>query len=226
MGRVKKGGGGGMKGFVKQTRLAKSSSVNDDDVSSPNVTEEEGDAPLDTQTATKRHESIVDLATETKSQLRERHKKEMNAAKKEAAKLGKKKKQEATDYVESVRARHESELEAIRARDDASEEEEVKEEAAEVFFEEKSSRGEKKSKAQKRREKDAKRLEEREAQIREDLEQLGVTERQSEEQSLKERLDVIGCCIYEIRPDGHCLFKAIEDQLRQLTDVTQKCVDC
>ena len=225
MGRAKKGGGGGMKGFVKQTRLAKSS-VNEDPVSSPSASEEEGEASIDAHTSTKRHESTVDLTIETKSQLRERHKKEMNAAKKEAAKLGKKKKQEATDYIDSVRARHEREMEAIRARDEESVEEERTEETEELSLEDSSLRGEKKSKAQKRREKEAKRLEEREARIREDLEQLGVTERQSEEQSLKERLDAIGYCMYEIRPDGHCLFKAIEDQLCQLTDVTQKCVDC
>ena len=170
-GHVKKGGGGGMKVFAKQTRIAEIS-VNNDAVSSPSASEEEGEAPIDAQMATKRDESTVDLAIKTKSLVRERHKKEMNAAKKEAAKSGENKKQDATDCIDSVRTRHERELEAIRARDEESLEERT-EETEKLSLEDPSLRSEKKSKVQKRREKEAKRLEEREARIREDLEQLG-----------------------------------------------------
>lgn len=202
-----------MKGFLKGTR-----NHQNDATSSEASNEEEAQDTGDTSMP-EPIESSTDFGSETKAQLRERHKKELNVAKKEASKLGKKKKQEAIQLVENVKRQHEAELQGLKERlhvSSDSEEAEIEQASHEASNEPRAA--EKKSKAQKRREKEAMRLQEREARIREDLEQMGISERENEESVLKERLESMGFEMYDIRSDGHCLYKSIEDQLTHSED--------
>jgi hypothetical protein len=63
------------------------------------------------------------------------------------------------------------------------------------------------SKAQKRKEKQAAKDAEREARIAAELEELGTTERQAEEQALRAVLNPLGLDIKEIRVSMHSLLK-------------------
>lgn len=56
---------------------------------------------------------------------------------------------------------------------------------------------------------------EREARIAAELAELGDTDRVLEERALKKLLRPLGLAIREIPPDGHCLYRSLEDQLRQ-----------
>ncbi|GJP37373.1 hypothetical protein CLOM_g21786 [Closterium sp. NIES-68] len=69
------------------------------------------------------------------------------------------------------------------------------------------------SRAQKRREKKTRQEAERAARIEEEQEGL-VSERAVEEQRLAAKLSPLGLTLREVKPDGHCLFRAVEDQLR------------
>eukprot|EP00775_Hariotina_reticulata_P010756 gene10756-10912_t len=73
----------------------------------------------------------------------------------------------------------------------------------------------KSTKAQKRREKAAAAAAEREARIAAELDSLGTSERVEEEQALKKLLAPLGLGVKEIRADGHCLYRSLEDQLSQ-----------
>lgn len=67
-------------------------------------------------------------------------------------------------------------------------------------------------KAAKRREKKAKEEAAREQRIQEEQTNL-VSDRMLEDEKLGRRLEPLGLTIHEIKPDGHCLYRAIENQL-------------
>jgi len=69
------------------------------------------------------------------------------------------------------------------------------------------------SKAQKRREKKMQQEVERERRIEEEQSNV-VSERAVEDAALAEQLRPLGLGVKEMKPDGHCMFRAIEDQLR------------
>ncbi|CAG7866273.1 unnamed protein product [Brassica rapa] len=72
------------------------------------------------------------------------------------------------------------------------------------------------SKSVKRREKRAKEEAEREQRIKE--EQSNVTsDRMVENQKLEKKLKPLGLTVSEIKPDGHCLYRAVENQLANLS---------
>uniref|UniRef100_M4CU22 OTU domain-containing protein n=1 Tax=Brassica campestris TaxID=3711 RepID=M4CU22_BRACM len=72
------------------------------------------------------------------------------------------------------------------------------------------------SKSVKRREKRAKEEAEREQRIKE--EQSNVTsDRMVENQKLEKKLKPLGLTVIEIKPDGHCLYRAVENQLANLS---------
>ncbi|KAF8065793.1 OTU5 [Scenedesmus sp. PABB004] len=73
--------------------------------------------------------------------------------------------------------------------------------------------GKKPTKAQKRRDKAAARDAERDARIAAELDALGPSEREEEEKALRALLAPLGLGIKEIRADGHCLYRSLEDQL-------------
>ncbi|KAF8779011.1 hypothetical protein HU200_003117 [Digitaria exilis] len=68
------------------------------------------------------------------------------------------------------------------------------------------------SKGAKRREKKAKEEAAREQRIQEEQSNL-VSDRMLENEKLEKKLEPLGLTIQEIKPDGHCLYRAVENQL-------------
>ncbi|KAK1587298.1 hypothetical protein Q3G72_011573 [Acer saccharum] len=72
------------------------------------------------------------------------------------------------------------------------------------------------SKGAKRREKRALEEAAREQRIQEEQSNI-VSDRVVEDEKLKRKLEPIGLTVNEIKPDGHCLYRAVEDQLAHLS---------
>ncbi|OAY49576.1 OVARIAN TUMOR DOMAIN-containing deubiquitinating enzyme 5 [Manihot esculenta] len=72
------------------------------------------------------------------------------------------------------------------------------------------------SKGAKRRGKRAQQEAEREQRIQEEQNNL-VSDRMIENEKLKGKLEPLGLSVNEIKPDGHCLYRAVEDQLAVLS---------
>ncbi|KAK9101962.1 hypothetical protein Sjap_019216 [Stephania japonica] len=70
------------------------------------------------------------------------------------------------------------------------------------------------SKSAKRREKRAQEEAARDQRIREEQSNT-VSERMIENEKLERKLEPLGLVVNEIKPDGHCLYRAVEDQLAQ-----------
>ncbi|TVU44488.1 hypothetical protein EJB05_03931 [Eragrostis curvula] len=75
-----------------------------------------------------------------------------------------------------------------------------------------SSESAKPSKGARRREKKAKEEAAREQRIQEEQSNL-VSDRMMEDEKLEKKLEPLGLTIQEIKPDGHCLYRAVENQL-------------
>ncbi|GAA0158192.1 cysteine protease [Lithospermum erythrorhizon] len=72
------------------------------------------------------------------------------------------------------------------------------------------------SKSAKRREKRAQEEAAREQRIKEEQSNI-VSDRMVENEKLERKLEPLGLIINEIKPDGHCLYRAVEDQLAVLS---------
>ncbi|KAK8554745.1 hypothetical protein V6N13_093719 [Hibiscus sabdariffa] len=72
------------------------------------------------------------------------------------------------------------------------------------------------SKGLKRREKRAQQEAAREQRIQEEQSNI-VSDRMIEDEKLERKLEPLGFTIKEIKPDGHCLYRAVEDQLAVLS---------
>ncbi|XAR61529.1 Ubiquitinyl hydrolase 1 [Bertholletia excelsa] len=72
------------------------------------------------------------------------------------------------------------------------------------------------SKSVKRREKRAQQEAAREQRIQEEQDNI-VSDRMIENEKLERKLNPLGLKINEIKPDGHCLYRAVEDQLAFLS---------
>lgn len=73
------------------------------------------------------------------------------------------------------------------------------------------------SKSMKRREKRAQQDAAREQRIEEEQHSI-VNDRLIENEKLEKKLGPLGLTVNEIKPDGHCLYRAVEDQLARLSD--------
>ncbi|XP_057487348.1 OVARIAN TUMOR DOMAIN-containing deubiquitinating enzyme 5-like [Actinidia eriantha] len=78
------------------------------------------------------------------------------------------------------------------------------------------------SKSVKRREKRAQQEAAREQRIQEEQSNI-VSDRMIEEEKLEKKLEPLGLKINEIKPDGHCLYRAVEDQLAFLSGGSSPC---
>ncbi|CAI0406977.1 unnamed protein product [Linum tenue] len=74
----------------------------------------------------------------------------------------------------------------------------------------------KRSKSGKRKDKRAQQEVERERRIQEEQSNL-VSDRMIEDESLGRKLEPLGLTVNEIKPDGNCLYRAVEDQLALLS---------
>lgn len=72
------------------------------------------------------------------------------------------------------------------------------------------------SKSVKRREKRAQQEAAREQRIQEEQRSI-VNDRLIENEKLEKKLEPLGLTVNEIKPDGHCLYRAVEDQLARLS---------
>ncbi|KAK3242933.1 hypothetical protein CYMTET_47404 [Cymbomonas tetramitiformis] len=168
---------------------------------------------------------------ETVGQMNQRHKREVKAMKAAQAKLGKKKKDEAAALEAALKARHEkelTELEAAGSEDPATGAAEEmanpssKPQAEEVSLaldacilegEAAAAPTQKISKAQKKKMEKARKEAEREERIKAEKAELGESDRDREEKALKMKLMPQGMLVREIKADGHCLYRSVEDQL-------------
>ncbi|KAI3715029.1 hypothetical protein L6452_21994 [Arctium lappa] len=69
------------------------------------------------------------------------------------------------------------------------------------------------SKSAKRKEKRAQQEAAREQRIQEEQSNI-VSDRMVENEKLQKKLEPLGLLVHEIKPDGHCLYRAVEDQLK------------
>ncbi|XP_022148608.1 OTU domain-containing protein 6B [Momordica charantia] len=72
------------------------------------------------------------------------------------------------------------------------------------------------SKSTKRREKRAQQEAERDRRIEEEQSNI-VSDRMVENEQLEKKLGPLGLTVHEIKPDGHCLYRAVENQLAFLS---------
>lgn len=153
-----------------------------------------------------------------------RHRNEITAAQKAGARLGKKREAEAQALVNEVNARHARELAELDARPagGAEAQEPAPAEAAaapvaaavaELASASLDPAPAKPSKAQKAREKKKREEAEREARIEAELAAAGPSSRALEEDALSAKLAPLGLAVVDIRADGHCLYRSLEDQL-------------
>ncbi|KAK9810921.1 hypothetical protein WJX73_008628 [Symbiochloris irregularis] len=232
--------GGGRKGFVKAAAATKQSGPEDDDYAAetnaapPSSSQTGSEVPeAATSSALPQRRSpeskpggppescVASLASgepETRGQMQQRHKKEVKLQKDVTKKLGKKHKDAAAHLEAQLEARHASELAALQS--DASQDTDSNSFAmADSLYAVHVEGNEPKqapSKAQKRREKAAAADAARDARIAAELEAAGDSERVLEEQALEDLLLPLGLCVRSIPSDGHCLYRAVEDQLREL----------
>lgn len=146
-------------------------------------------------------EVFTPTESETKGQMTQRHKREMKALKDKVKRMGKKGKEEGAKLLKEMEERHEKETKCF-------EEGETVEQVTVSLYS--TDLGEqRKTKAQKRREKMMNDELERERRIAEENEALGETEREAEEKALEGKLMLSGLMIKDIPSDGHCLYRAI-----------------
>ncbi|GAX78018.1 hypothetical protein CEUSTIGMA_g5460.t1 [Chlamydomonas eustigma] len=157
---------------------------------------------------------------ETRGQMLKRHQREMQAHKKTLQRMGKKSKEELAKLNQEIEERHSAELKALEntaPKEESAEErpshetEELCSDVSALTLESK-----KPSKAMKRREKMEQEEVERMARIAEEGAGMGPSSREKEEEALSQLLTPLGVCMKEIKADGHCLYRSIEDQLVQL----------
>jgi len=170
---------------------------------------------------------------ETISQLRARHLKETKEHKKQMDKLGKKQKDEISKRTNELQQRHAAELAQLKksvTEDDDSDGDGNGKEPAEASADSAQEAtqdfsgltlygGEKKiSKSQRKKQARAAQEAEREERIRAEQEAMGPTERALEESALLGLLTPLNLTIREIAADGHCMYRALSDQLQLCAD--------
>jgi OTU domain-containing protein 6 len=163
---------------------------------------------------------------ETRGQMVQRHKREAKTVKEQVKRLGKKGKDEAAKLDTEMKTRHAAELASLAPAGGSSGGAEAITLADSLYSvtldvggDDAAPKKEKKlTKAQQRREKQAQKDAEREARIAAENAELGETERMVEEKALKKVLAPLGLGVKDIPPDGHCLYRSLEDQLNNLPE--------
>eukprot|EP01117_Protostelium_nocturnum_P009621 TRINITY_DN3435_c0_g1_i2.p1 TRINITY_DN3435_c0_g1~~TRINITY_DN3435_c0_g1_i2.p1 ORF type:complete len:328 (-),score=175.38 TRINITY_DN3435_c0_g1_i2:65-1048(-) len=167
-------------------------------------------------------ESEEEEQTESRGKIVQRHKKEVQELKKKCEKMmhsfsknDKKAKKETQDAIkkleEELKKKQEGELKLFDEKD-ASESKENEEEDEVVDVLERIQ-----LKQEKNRKKAAAKLaaeQELERQIAEEKKNAGATRRDIENQQLNNKLHPLGLGVYDITPDGNCLYAALSHQLQ------------
>jgi len=181
----------------------------------------------------------VDVETETLSEMRSRHKRELDLLREYCKTLvGKQATTKALVEEGKVTDRHFAEEEELERRlygspDAVSEEEEeeekeedagVREERRGENVDEERQRDEKKqgpTKAQKRREKKAQEEKARELAIemeRARLRESGPSKKEIEEDAMTRALEAQNLKLREVKADGHCLYRAVAEQVAEMRE--------
>ena len=162
---------------------------------------------------------------ETRGKMVQRHKRETKALKEQVKRLGKKGKDEAAKLEAEMKTRHAAELASLAPAGSSAGGAETIALADSLYAATLNEGGEaapkkekKLTKAQQRREKQAQKDAEREARIAAENAELGETDRMTEENALKKVLAPLGLGVKDIPPDGHCLYRSLEDQLNKLPE--------
>jgi OTU domain-containing protein 6 len=210
----------------KASQFLKEEVPSSDAPSSPAPTQPTAIAPHPTKTSVvDRHDDDENNGDsghgETRGHMIQRHKKELKALKDQIKRLGKKGKDQVAKLEADLTTKHAAELASLPVSNepDGAEVVAVADSLYSVSLDggvtaQDAGKDKKTSKAQKRREKLAKEEAERDARIAAELAELGETERAAEERQLKEFLHPMGLDIVDIPPDGHCLYRSLEHQLR------------
>lgn len=170
-----------------------------------------GDADADEEATASRRPG-----EETRGQVLQRHKREMQLHKKAVQRSGKKSKDEVACLNKDIEERHARELAEADAREAALE---AGDGLAQLGLqqddatEEAGAKAKKPTKAQKRKEKLAAKEAAYQARLAEESAAAGPSSRQLEEEALVKLLKPRGLRLKEIRADGSCLFRAVEHQL-------------
>ncbi|KAL4431981.1 hypothetical protein ABPG77_000248 [Micractinium sp. CCAP 211/92] len=230
--------GGGRSGFVKAARSAAHADDADEQQAAAPVSEQQPAAspaqPAPSKAAkflkTEEPEEAGSSSdeegepgVETRGKMLQRHKREQKALKDQVKRLGKKGKDEAARLEAELAARHAAELAALDSGKEKTAAEAVA--VADSLYsvhlgadgeEQQEGQHKKQSKSQRRREQRQREEQEREARIAAELAELGDTDRVIEERALQAVLRPLGMRIHQIPPDGHCLYRSLEDQLQRL----------
>ncbi|CAL5229542.1 g12889 [Coccomyxa viridis] len=170
---------------------------------------------------------LVHDENETQGQMTQRHKRELKLHKEAMKKLGKKRKDEIEKLDKGVSERHAQELADLQRRQSTAGASSAPPtdvmQLADSLYDTKLSAGAEKaaphvSKAQKRRQAREQEEAERERRIAEEQAQMGDSERALEERSLAQLLQPLGLAVRDIPADGHCLYRAVGDQLGSHTN--------
>ncbi|XP_047316617.1 OVARIAN TUMOR DOMAIN-containing deubiquitinating enzyme 5-like [Impatiens glandulifera] len=176
-------------------------------------------------------ESVTDQKKESRDEMLSRHRKEISklqdketAMKKAAAKGSKaeqkaKKKQvedEISKLMANLKEEQSNELASSLGYEDNKGKDNLVKAIAGISLTEQTDNEKHPSKSMKRREKRAQQEAAREQRIQEEQSSL-VSERTVENEKLEKKLEPLGLTINEIKPDGHCLYRAVEDQLNFLS---------
>lgn len=152
-------------------------------------------------------------ATETRGQMLQRHKREQKACKDAVKRMGKKRKEEATKMEEDLKKRQEKERFERDAREAVQDVlEPVVEGLADTTI---ATPGNRITKAQKRRQKKLEEHAMRQRRIEDERLDMGETDQVVEEGQLLAKLEPLGLQVKEIQADGHCMYRAVEDQLKR-----------
>ncbi|MCO5599161.1 hypothetical protein L7F22_053261 [Adiantum nelumboides] len=150
------------------------------------------------------------------------------ALKKEAAKGSKAEQKAKKKQVEEETAKLESKMQARHAKELSALTDEINNDLDKVLNALNGgliiggpSQLQKPTKAQKRRDKRAQQEAEREQKIQEEQSNV-VSSRMLENEQLESKLHPLGLALKEIKPDGHCLYRAVEDQLALYPNVCRQ----
>lgn len=169
----------------------------------------------------KNQESLDDMLSRHRKEITELQNKEISmkkaAAKGSKAEQKAKKKQvedEISQLSSRLKARQSEELASFGYNTESKEKGNLNNLVMAIAGASINSKGDasKPSKGAKRREKRAQQEASREQRIQEEQSNI-VSDRMIENERLEKKLEPLGLTVNEIKPDGHCLYRAVEDQL-------------
>ena len=216
-----------MKGFMKVAQRPGQDAEEEEDEpqAAPPSMQTTSDAATKSNTVSKEapkdegdeEDEDADSGPETKAKMLKRHQREMQAHKKVVQRAGKKSKDELAKLNKEIEDRHAKELKAFESAASQPPPVTSSVQAPEPLMSKLAISGPdesgSKTKAMKRREKLEREEAERAARIAEETANQGPSDKMLEEEKLQKLLHPLGLSMKDIKADGNCLFRSIEDQL-------------